>query len=149
MFKLQSNCFWLSGANQTFPIRISRGIGYRFWRQHLQRICWLIRSSKFLEIHFLENSIFRTYTFVNSFSLYHKNTARKLLPSSLRARFGHDTTHNAIHCTDLPDDGVREVWTERYELNVHTICDLKKCFFISNSYRLSSFSRMGAVSSKS
>ncbi|XP_046458567.1 nucleoside diphosphate kinase 7-like isoform X1 [Daphnia pulex] len=44
--------------------------------------------------------------FVGSFD---PNTARKLHPSSLRARFGHDITHNAIHCTDLPDDGVREV----------------------------------------
>ena len=35
--------------------------------------------------------------------------ARKLKPSSIRARFGHDTALNAIHCTDLPTDGTREV----------------------------------------
>lgn len=44
--------------------------------------------------------------FVGSFD---PNTAGKLQPSSLRARFGYDTIHNAIHCTDLPDDGAREV----------------------------------------
>jgi len=35
--------------------------------------------------------------------------ARKLQPSSLRAIFGRDLAHNAVHCTDLPNDGMREV----------------------------------------
>lgn len=35
--------------------------------------------------------------------------ARVLRPQSLRARFGADTVKNAIHCTDLPEDGVVEV----------------------------------------
>eukprot|EP01004_Peranema_trichophorum_P005670 NODE_4521_length_1155_cov_57.561047_g4003_i0.p1 GENE.NODE_4521_length_1155_cov_57.561047_g4003_i0~~NODE_4521_length_1155_cov_57.561047_g4003_i0.p1 ORF type:complete len:355 (-),score=42.92 NODE_4521_length_1155_cov_57.561047_g4003_i0:90-995(-) len=35
--------------------------------------------------------------------------ARVLRPNSLRARFGIDKIRNAIHCTDLPEDGVLEV----------------------------------------
>nr|XP_053636293.1 nucleoside diphosphate kinase 7-like isoform X2 [Cherax quadricarinatus] len=35
--------------------------------------------------------------------------ARELRPHSLRARFGEDKVKNAIHCSDLPDDGPLEV----------------------------------------
>lgn len=34
--------------------------------------------------------------------------ARLIRPDSLRAEFGEDTVKNAIHCTDLPEDGVLE-----------------------------------------
>ncbi len=34
--------------------------------------------------------------------------AKSLRPKSLRARFGVDRIKNAIHCTDLPEDGVIE-----------------------------------------
>lgn len=34
--------------------------------------------------------------------------ARLVRPSSLRAEFGEDVVRNAIHCTDLPEDGVLE-----------------------------------------
>jgi nucleoside-diphosphate kinase len=35
--------------------------------------------------------------------------ARHLRPDSIRAQFGVDKVKNAIHCTDLPDDGELEV----------------------------------------
>ena len=35
--------------------------------------------------------------------------ARHLHPSSLRAMFGADKVKNAVHCTDLPDDGPLEL----------------------------------------
>jgi nucleoside-diphosphate kinase len=35
--------------------------------------------------------------------------AKVLRPHSLRARFGVDFVHNAVHCTDLPEDGEMEV----------------------------------------
>lgn len=35
--------------------------------------------------------------------------ARRVRPSSLRAQFGLDTVRNALHCTDLPEDGAIEV----------------------------------------
>jgi len=34
--------------------------------------------------------------------------AKALYPDSLRAQFGKDAVKNAIHCTDLPEDGVLE-----------------------------------------
>jgi nucleoside-diphosphate kinase len=30
-------------------------------------------------------------------------------PKSLRALFGRDKVKNAVHCTDLPEDGILEV----------------------------------------
>ena len=35
--------------------------------------------------------------------------AKLLRPLTLRARFGQNLAHNAIHCTDLPEDGPLEV----------------------------------------
>ena len=35
--------------------------------------------------------------------------ARKLRPHTLRAQFGKTKVQNAIHCTDLPEDGLLEV----------------------------------------
>ena len=34
--------------------------------------------------------------------------AKNLRPNTLRARFGIDRCRNAIHCTDLPEDGTLE-----------------------------------------
>ena len=34
--------------------------------------------------------------------------ARVLRPDSLRAKFGFDKVRNAVHCTDLPEDGALE-----------------------------------------
>mmetsp|Transcript_44576 Transcript_44576/g.90049 ORF Transcript_44576/g.90049 Transcript_44576/m.90049 type:complete len:372 (-) Transcript_44576:165-1280(-) len=35
--------------------------------------------------------------------------AKELRPTSIRAKFGKGRTENALHCTDLPDDGAAEV----------------------------------------
>ncbi|RLV99025.1 hypothetical protein DV515_00010233, partial [Chloebia gouldiae] len=35
--------------------------------------------------------------------------ARHLRPGTLRAVFGTDKIQNAVHCTDLPEDGLLEV----------------------------------------
>jgi nucleoside-diphosphate kinase len=34
--------------------------------------------------------------------------AKNLRPNSLRAKFGIDRAKNAIHCTDLAEDGIIE-----------------------------------------
>ncbi|GLE03612.1 hypothetical protein PINS_up012514 [Pythium insidiosum] len=34
--------------------------------------------------------------------------AKELKPNTVRARFGHDRVRNAVHCTDLAEDGVLE-----------------------------------------
>lgn len=35
--------------------------------------------------------------------------ARHIRPESLRSMFGLTKTQNAVHCTDLPEDGILEV----------------------------------------
>ena len=35
--------------------------------------------------------------------------ARHIRPQTIRAMFGVDKISNAVHCTDLPEDGVLEV----------------------------------------
>jgi len=35
--------------------------------------------------------------------------AKYLRPNTIRAKFGLDRVKNAVHCTDLPEDGTIEV----------------------------------------
>ena len=35
--------------------------------------------------------------------------AKSLRPNTIRAKFGHSKEINAVHCTDLPEDGQLEV----------------------------------------
>ncbi len=35
--------------------------------------------------------------------------AKNLRPNTIRAKFGHTRTVNAVHCTDLIEDGTLEV----------------------------------------
>lgn len=39
----------------------------------------------------------------------HVDVAKRILPDTLRAKYGVDTIKNAVHCTDLDEDGVLEV----------------------------------------
>ena len=34
---------------------------------------------------------------------------QKILPNTLRAKYGTDIVTNTVHCTDLPEDGATEV----------------------------------------
>lgn len=34
--------------------------------------------------------------------------AQKLYPETIRAKYGRDRIMNAVHCTDLPEDGIGE-----------------------------------------
>lgn len=36
---------------------------------------------------------------------YDVEIGQHIRPSTLRAKFGHDRVRNAVHCTDLPEDG--------------------------------------------
>lgn len=42
-------------------------------------------------------------------TFYWQEIARHLRPRTIRARFGKDKIKNAVHCTDLPEDGILEV----------------------------------------
>lgn len=62
--------------------------------------------------------------------------AKALRPNTIRARFGKADAQNAIHVTDLPDDGLREVkFLEFYEK-------------LSNSYNYLIHSRLNFSSNK-
>lgn len=41
--------------------------------------------------------------------LFLQELARELRPNTLRAKFGKTKVQNAVHCTDLPEDGLLEV----------------------------------------
>lgn len=47
------------------------------------------------------------------FSCVHQEIARHLRPGTLRAVFGKNKIQNAVHCTDLPEDGLLEVRSAR------------------------------------
>jgi hypothetical protein len=51
----------------------------------------------------------RELAYVTSFFFFLQELARKLRPSTLRAKFGKTKVQNAVHCTDLPEDGLLEV----------------------------------------
>jgi nucleoside-diphosphate kinase len=40
---------------------------------------------------------------------YDPEVARQVKPDCIRARFGVDKVRNAVHCTDLAEDGALEV----------------------------------------
>jgi nucleoside-diphosphate kinase len=52
-----------------------------------------------------EQAVEKVRAFVGPFD---PEVARHIRPQSLRARFGADKLRNAVHCTDLPEDGVLE-----------------------------------------
>lgn len=49
--------------------------------------------------------------------------SRCLRPKTLRALYGKDKVKNAVHCTDLPEDGVLEVGaaTDTHTREIHFI----------------------------
>lgn len=48
---------------------------------------------------------------VRHYALIQQEIARHLYPTTLRALYGKTKVRNAVHCTDLPEDGVLEVGT--------------------------------------
>ena len=47
-------------------------------------------------------------TFRQSAGPWDIEMAKALRPKSLRAKYGLDTVRNAVHCTDLENDGIIE-----------------------------------------
>ncbi|RHY78845.1 hypothetical protein DYB31_010519 [Aphanomyces astaci] len=60
-------------------------------------------ASEFLEVFMLLVQRFR-----EAAGPWDIDMARELKPSTIRARFGTDRVHNAVHCTDLSEDGALE-----------------------------------------
>lgn len=53
--------------------------------------------------------LFKVKSFRDLCGPHDPEIARTLRPNTLRAKFGIDRVKNAIHCTDLPEDGILEV----------------------------------------
>lgn len=45
----------------------------------------------------------------DSMIVFLQDLCRQLYPDSIRAQYGKTIIHNAVHCTDLPEDGELEV----------------------------------------
>lgn len=64
-------------------------------------------------------------------SHFFQEIARHLRPRSLRALYGKTKIKNAVHCTDLPTDGLLEVSSELI-IKVCLLTNRKLFTFISN-----------------
>lgn len=53
------------------------------------------------------------------YSFHFQEIARLLRPNTLRAKYGIDRIRNAVHCTDLPGDGIIEV---KYVIPILVVC---------------------------
>ncbi|KAG8003506.1 Nucleoside diphosphate kinase 7, partial [Nibea albiflora] len=56
--------------------------------------------------------------------LIQQEISRHLRPTTLRALYGKDKVKNAVHCTDLPEDGVLEVGAMSHNTQAHSQCPL-------------------------
>lgn len=56
--------------------------------------------------------------------------SRRLRPNTLRALYGKDKVKNAVHCTDLPEDGILEVGAVTNTHIFHPPCGTLPRYFI-------------------
>lgn len=64
----------------------------------------------FIQISFHVRSTVRTFEFIIFFFFSSpQDIARQVRPETLRAKYGKTKIQNAIHCSDLPEDGLLEV----------------------------------------
>ena len=59
--------------------------------------------------------------------------AKYLRPDTIRAKFGFDRVRNAVHCTDLPEDGVIEVRQSYYLISFSVNISSRSCKTISEN----------------
>lgn len=59
--------------------------------------------------------------------------AKYLRPDTIRAKFGFDRVRNAVHCTDLPEDGVIEVRQSYHLISFSVNISSKSCKTISEN----------------
>lgn len=68
---------------------------------------------------------------VDLFYFIKQEIARHLRPTTLRALYGRDKVKNAIHCTDLPEDGVLEVGGTPLKHTLYSACTVENSHIIS------------------
>ena len=80
------------------------------WKEMMDQLC----SGPILAMEVLQKDYVKDNDAVTNFRKlvagpYDVNIAKELFPLSIRAIFGVNNVQNAIHCTDLSEDGVAEV----------------------------------------
>ena len=107
----QIDLIFPSGTHQTFYLRPADSNRRSYRRQQLPRLCRSIWSGNIEAVALFWFGFFFFCLAVSKllFVANEQEIARKLQPSSLRAIFGRDLAQNAVYCTDLPNDGLREV----------------------------------------
>lgn len=102
-FEISAMCLWhLDKAGAEEFLEAYKGV-LPEWHDMVSQLC--SGACLVLEI--------RQEEAVNSFRKlvgpHDPEVAKHLRPNTLRAEFGHDRVRNAVHCTDLPEDGLLEV----------------------------------------
>ena len=59
--------------------------------------------------------------------------AKYLRPDTIRTKFGFDRVRNAVHCTDLPEDGVIEVRQSYHLISFSVNISSRSCKTISEN----------------
>lgn len=85
-------------------------------------------------MHFLINTLLLTLAYMCM--CISQEIARHLRPETLRAIFGKTKMQNAVHCTDLPEDGLLEVRPSSAGLLLTLQTHQQSLLFLHNSLRL-------------
>lgn len=78
-------------------------------------------------------------------SVTFQDIARQIRPGTLRAKYGKTKAQNAVHCSDLPEDGVLEVIRVAiiFIYNLNNFTDLK--FFTMYRYCIRNLGFLGRI----
>ncbi|EDO34502.1 predicted protein, partial [Nematostella vectensis] len=95
--------FHLERANAEEFHEVYKGVVNEYERNMVEELC----SGPCLAVEVRGQDV--TKTFRDFVGPADPEIARHLRPKSLRAKFGKDKIKNAVHCTDLPEDGLLEV----------------------------------------
>lgn len=86
-------------------ITSSTGSHVQWLSNHFVLVTYNSTGCSVSKLHCVKKSVW----FIRCGVFVQQEISRHLRPTTLRALYGKDKVKNAVHCTDLPDDGVLEV----------------------------------------